>query len=223
MDHDAPAYGFWGVAIINAALVIVFAFSFAKPKTTRDWRTFSGFMAFVVALFAEMCGFPLTIYLLSGWLQTRFPGTDFLTHDTGHLWYDLQGFSGDPHSNPIHIASNLIIVSGFFLVWAAWRVLFKARREGSLATTGPYARIRHPQYVAFILIMTGFLLQWPTLLTLVMFPVLVTMYVHLAHREEVDAAATFGSAWTVYAAATPRWLPRIGHTAGRRLPLEGRR
>jgi len=224
MNHDAPAYGLWGLAIINAAIFIIFAFSFFKPKTKRDWRTFGGFSAFIVALFVEMYGFPLTIYLLAGWLQTRFPGTDFLTHDAGHIWYSLLGFKGDPHLNPIHIASNVLIVAGFFLLSAAWRVLYKAQQTGTLAATGPYARIRHPQYAAFIVIMIGFLLQWPTLLTLAMFPVLVTVYVRLAHREEREVAAEIGHAWNVYAEATPRWFPRIGGTAGARAPhVEGRR
>ena len=213
MNHDTPAYGLWGLAFINAAIFIMFAFSFFKPKTKRDWRTFGTFSAFIVALFAEMYGFPLTIYLLAGWLQTRFPGTDFLTHDAGHIWYSLLGFKGDPHLNPIHIASNLIIVAGFIVLSAAWRVLLKAQQEGALATTGPYAYVRHPQYVGFILIMVGFLLQWPTLLTLAMFPVLVTMYVRLAHREEREVAAEFGGIWNAYAAATPRWVPRIGGVA----------
>jgi protein-S-isoprenylcysteine O-methyltransferase Ste14 len=210
MNHDVPAYGLWGLAFINAAIFIMFAFSFFKPKTKRDWRTFGTFSAFIVALFVEMYGVPLTIYLLAGWLQTRFPGTDFLTHDAGHIWYALLGFEGDPHLNPIHIASNLLIVAGFILLSAAWRVLFKAQQTGTLATTGPYARIRHPQYAAFIVIMFGFLLQWPTLLTLAMFPVLVTVYLRLAHREEREVAAEFGMAWQEYAAATPRWVPRIG-------------
>lgn len=224
MNHDAPAYGLWGLAIINAAIFIIFAFSFFKPKTKRDWRTFGTFSAFIVALFAEMYGFPLTIYLLAGWLQTRFPGTDFLTHDAGHIWYSLLGFEGNPHLNPIHIASNVLIVAGFFLLSAAWRVLFKAQQTGTLATTGPYAYIRHPQYAGFIVIMIGFLLQWPTLLTLAMFPVLVTMYVRLARREEREVAAELGSAWGIYAAGTPRWVPRIGSTMGGRTPhAEGRR
>jgi len=223
MNHDAPAYGLWGLAIINAAIFIMFAFSFFKPKTKRDWRTFSTFSAFIVALFVEMYGFPLTIYLLSGWLQSRYPGTDFLTHDAGHIWYTLLGFKGNPHLNPIHLASNVLILAGFFLLSAAWRVLYKAQQTGTLAVTGPYARVRHPQYIAFIVIMVGFLLQWPTLLTLAMFPVLVTMYVRLAHREEREVAAEFGDAWRTYAAATPRWVPRLsGGVTGASRHAEGR-
>ena len=90
----------------------------------------------------------------------------------------------------------------------AWHVLFHAQRRHELATTGPYRRIRHPQYVAFVLIMLGFLLQWPTLLTLAMFPVLIVMYVRLAIHEERDAQPSFGEAWRAYASATPRFFPR---------------
>ncbi len=214
MNHDVPAYGLWGLAFINAAVFIMFAFSFFKPKTKRDWRTFSTFSAFIVALFVEMYGFPLTIYLASGWLQTRFPGTDLLSHDAGHIWYSLLGFEGDPHLTPIHLASNVLIAGGFIGLSAAWRVLFKAQQQGRLATTGVYARVRHPQYVAFIVIMFGFLLQWPTLLTLAMFPALVTMYVRLAHREEREVATEFGEVWKTYAAVTPRWFPRLSSVAG---------
>ena len=221
--NDASAYGLWGLAFINAAVFIIFTFSFFKPKTKRDWRTFGAFSAFIAALFAEMYGFPLTIYLLAGWLQTRFPGTDFLTHDAGHIWYSLLGFKGDPHLNPIHIASNVLIVAGFILLSSAWRVLFKAQQTGTLASTGPYAHIRHPQYAAFIMIMIGFLLQWPTLLTLAMFPVLVMVYVSLAHREEREVAEVFGGAWSDYAAATPRWFPRVNVVAsGGTRQAEGR-
>jgi protein-S-isoprenylcysteine O-methyltransferase Ste14 len=216
--HDMPAYGLWTLVIINSAIFIMFAFSFFKPKTKRDWRTFGSFSAFIVALFVEMYGFPLTIYLLSGWLSRRFPGIDPLNHDFGHLWYTLLGFTGDPHWNPIHIASNLSIVAGFFLLSAAWRVLFRAQQEGKLATTGPYAHVRHPQYTGFIVIMFGFLLQWPTLVTLVMFPILVVVYVRLAHREEREVRKEFGPVWDEYAARTPGFIPRW-----RRRPVRGER
>jgi protein-S-isoprenylcysteine O-methyltransferase Ste14 len=186
-----------------------FAFSFTKPKSPRDWRSFGAFSAFIVALFTEMYGFPLTIYLLSGWLQTRFPKLDLMSHDAGDLWYTILGSKGDPHSNPIHLLSNVLTLAGFVLLAAAWKVLYQAQRTHTLAVTGPYSVIRHPQYVAFITIMFSFLLQWPTILTLLMFPVLVWMYVRLAKREEQEALVEFGDACTRYAAEIPAFFPSL--------------
>lgn len=207
MNHEAPGYGLWMLVVLNSAIFIMFAFSFFKPQTARDWRTFGAFAAFVVALFVEMYGFPLTIYLLSGWLQTQYPNLDLLSHNNGHLWSTLLGDKGDPHFSPLHIASYVFLGLGFYLLSSAWNVLYHAQRRGTLATTGPYARIRHPQYVAFVMILLGFLLQWPTLLTLVMFPVLVAMYSRLAINEERDMRGEFGAAFEVYAARTPRFIP----------------
>ena len=210
MEHAAPAYGLWPLVFINSAVFIIFAFSFTKPKTKRDWRSFGAFAAFIVALFAEMYGIPLTIYFLSGWLASRYPGLDPLGHDAGHLWYTILGLKGDPHLNPIHLVSNALVFAGFFLLAAAWKVLYRAQQEHRLAVTGPYARIRHPQYVAFMLIMFGFLLMWPTLLTLAMFPVLVRMYARLAKSEEAEALAGFGEAYERYKRDTPAFFPRVG-------------
>ena len=210
MNSETPAYGLWPLVIINAAVFIIFAFSFSHPRTGRDWRSFGAFSAFLVALFTEMYGFPLTIYLLSSWLGSRYSGLDLLSHNAGHLWETLLGWQGDPHLNPLHLLSNIAIGGGFILLAAAWNVLYKAQREHHLATTGPYAQVRHPQYAGFIVIMVGFLLQWPTLLTLLMFPVLVVMYVKLAKREEQDALAEFGDEYSQYLRRTPGFLPRIG-------------
>ena len=210
MDN-APAYGLWGLVVLNSAIFIFFALSFAKPVSARDWRTFGAFSGFIVALFAEMYGFPLTIYVLSGWLQSRYPQVDFLSHDAGHLLETLFGWKSNPHFGPFHMASNLLIAAGFLLLYSAWQVLFAAQRTGKLATAGPYARVRHPQYDGFVLILAGFLLQWPTILTLAMFPVLVFMYVRLAKFEEGETERAFGQAWRDYAARTPRFLPHLGN------------
>ncbi|OGB28584.1 MAG: isoprenylcysteine carboxyl methyltransferase [Burkholderiales bacterium RIFCSPLOWO2_12_FULL_61_40] len=209
MSHEQTAYGLWPLVIFNSAIFIMFAYSFFKPASARDWRTFGAFGAFVVALFVEMYGFPLTIYLLSGWLQTRYPGLDILSHDAGHLWSTLLGAKGNPHFGVLHIASYIFLGWGFFLLSSAWNVLYHAQRRHALATAGPYARIRHPQYVAFVLIMFGFLLQWPTLLTLLMFPVLLLMYARLAVAEEAEMRAQFGDAFDSYARRTPRFIPRF--------------
>jgi len=209
MSHDQPAYGLWTLVVLNSAIFIMFAYSFFKPATARDWRTFGAFAAFIVALFVEMYGFPLTIYLLSGWLQTKYPGLDILSHDSGHLWSTLLGEKGDPHFGALHIASYIFLVLGFLLLSNAWNVLYHAQRRHALAVAGPYARIRHPQYVAFVLILLGFLLQWPTLLTLLMFPVLLVMYGRLAVTEEAEMHAQFGAAFDAYAQRTPRFFPRF--------------
>lgn len=213
MNNDTTAYGLWSLVIINSLVFIIFAFSFTRPRTSRDWRSFGAFSAFIVALFVEMYGFPLTIYLLSGWLQSRFPQLNPFSHEAGHLWETLLGWKGDPHFNPIHILSNFLILGGFILLSAAWKVLYEAQRSHTLAVTGPYAWVRHPQYDGFILIMLGFLLQWPTVLTLVMFPVLVYMYVRLARMEEREVLWEFGDEYARYAATTPAFFPHFGRLA----------
>ena len=206
---DDNAYGLWFLVLLNSAIFIIFAVSFFHPKSKRDWRAMGAFSAFVVALFTEMYGFPLTVYFLSGWLGSQFPGLS-LTHSGGHLWNDLIGWTGDPHVSPFHLASYAFIGGGFWLIAVAWRVLWEAQRAGRLAVDGPYARLRHPQYAGFLLIMVGFLLQWPTLATLAMFPVLVLVYRRLAIGEEREVSRQFGAAWDAYAAHTPRFLPRLG-------------
>jgi len=193
--------------VVNAAVFSFFAFSFFKPKTPRDWRSFGAFSAFLVALFAEMYGFPLTIYLLSGWLGSRYPSVNWLSHDAGHLLETLFGWRVNPHFGPFHIASFVLIGAGFMLITRGWDLLYSAQQKHELATTGIYARLRHPQYLGFILVMTGFLLQWPTLLTLAMYPVLVVMYLRLEKQEEREAVREFGDLYRAYLSAVPGFLP----------------
>ena len=204
MDYG---YGLWALVIINSSIFVVFALSFFRPGNRRDWKAMGGFTAFVVALFTEMYGFPLTIYLLTGALGSRFESLT-LTHNGGHLWSELVGWNGDPHMSPFHLASYVFIAGGMWAIVAAWRVLWAAARSGTLATDGPYARVRHPQYAGFLAVMIGFLLQWPTLPTLVMFPILVVVYRRLAASEERSVREQFPEVWDAYAATTPRFIPR---------------
>lgn len=218
MNDSIPAYGLWSLVVINSLVFIIFAFSFAKPHTARDWRSFGAFSAFLVALFTEMYGFPLTIYLLSGWLTTKFPGVDWLAHDSGHLPEMIFGWQGNPHFGPFHLISTLAIFGGFWLLAKAWKVLYAAQRSGTLANTGPYAHMRHPQYLGFVLIMVGFLFQWPTVVTLAMFPLLVFMYLRLARREERDAIAEFGEIYVAYMREVPAFLPRFSNPGANQQP-----
>src|SRR6266550_573574 len=133
MSDAAPAYGLWSLVIVNSAVFIFFAYTFFKPQTPRDWSAFS---AFLVALFAEMYGFPLTIYFLSGWLQSRYPGVDWFSHDAGHLLEMMFGWKANPHFGPFHLLSFAFIGGGFTLIAAAWKVLYDAQQRRALATTG---------------------------------------------------------------------------------------
>ena len=209
MHGDVPAYGLWVLVAVNAGIFILFAMSFFKPRTTRDWRTLGAFSAFIVALFVEMYGFPLTLYLLAGWAGSRLPMLDPLSHDAGHLWPALFGWTIDPHLSPFHILSYVLIGGGFLLIATAWRVLHEAQHRGTLATTGPYARLRHPQYAGFALVMIGFFLQWPTLVTGLMLPILLVMYWRLARSEEQETEAVFGDQYRRCARSVPAFFPRI--------------
>ena len=211
MTYAAPAYGLWLLVVLNSLVFIIFALSFGKPQSPRDWRSFGAFSAFIVALFTEVYGFPLSIYLLSGWLQTRYPGVDLMSHDIGHLWSTLFGLTGNPHLSVLHILSYVAIGWGFIVLGSAWPVLLAAQKQGRLATTGPYGGVRHPQYAGFLLIVLGFLLQWPTILTLLMFPLLAFMYVRLARAEEAEAEArrAYCNEYARYAARVPGWFPHL--------------
>lgn len=211
MNPAGYGYGLWALAAVNAAFFIFFAWSFYKPLDARDWRSFGLFSAFIVALFAEMYGFPLTLYLLSGWLARHYPQVNWMSHDAGHLLEMMFGWRANPHVGPFHIASFALIGAGFWLLGQAWPVLYRAQREGRVARDGVYARIRHPQYVAFVLVMTGFLVQWPTLITLVLYPVMLVAYARLARREERDSLARFGPEYADYMSQVPAFIPRRAH------------
>lgn len=143
----------------------------------------------------------------SGWLQSRFPDVDWFSHDAGHLLEMMFGWKTNPHAGPFHILSFVFIGGGFILISGAWKVLYAQKKRG-LATAEPYSYVRHPQYVGFVLVMFGFLLQWPTTLTLVMFPVLRVMYVKLARTEEQDARREFGDVYARYAAQVSGFIPK---------------
>ena len=131
------------------------------------------------------------------------------------------GWKVNPHFGPFHVASFVLIGAGFWLISAGWTTLHESQRHHKLATTGIYARVRHPQYVGFILVMLGFLLQWPTVLTLAMFPVLVVMYIRLAQHEEREALATFGEDYRGYMQRVPGFIPRLKASASPAGPIDG--
>ncbi|MEK7597274.1 MAG: isoprenylcysteine carboxylmethyltransferase family protein [Patescibacteria group bacterium] len=190
-------YGNWFLVVISIVLFLFFLKSVFRPRTKTDWRTYQSFSAFIIALFAEMYGFPLTIYLLTSWFGNKFFNIDF-SHDSGHILNKILNIAGDPHFNRLHMLSNGLIVGGLILIASAWEILYKAQKKEILATSGAYKYVRHPQYIGFVLIIIGFLLQWPTLITLFMAPILIIRYFILARQEEKEMEDKFGKTYLDY-------------------------
>lgn len=201
MSYD---YGWWPLVILHVGLVLVFAFSYLRPTRRREWRSLGAFMAFVVALFSEMYGFPLTIYLLTA-LLGRAPFPDPFAHASGNLLASLLGLGGG-WALAFMAGGGLLMLLSVLIVGAAWKKVHAA--NGEMVTDGPYAVVRHPQYSGLMLGVLGALLQWPTLLTLIMAPILFVTYYQLARREEREMERRFGRRWLAYAARTPMLLPR---------------
>ena len=200
-------YGFWSLVAVNAAVFIFFVLSFLAPVKRREWRSFGVFSAFVIALFTEMYGFPLTIYLLTAVLGSRYPALNPFSHASGHLWITFLG-GGAWMSVLIHLVSNGLMLGGLLLMGAGWRQIHRA--SGALVTDGVYARVRHPQYAGLFLITVGMLIQWPTIVTGATWPVLLAVYYRLARREEREAEARYGEAYRAYRARVPMLVPRLG-------------
>lgn len=205
-ENVSFAYGFWSLVIINVGLFIFFILSFLSPVKKREWRSMGVTTAFLVALFTEMYGFPLTIYILTAWLGNKYPVLNPFSHSSGHLWLTFLG-GGPAMMAWIHIISNGFVIVGFIVMSSAWQRIHSAK--GGLVTDGPYRYVRHPQYSGLFLIMIGLLIQWPTIITLFMSPVLFYMYYRLSRQEEAEVEKQFGDLYRRYKEKTPRFVPRL--------------
>ncbi len=203
---ESYAYGMWPVAAVSIGIFIFFVLSYIKPKKRWEWHSMGTYSAFVVALFTEMYGFPLTIYILTSTLGSKYPVIDPFTHINGHLWVTLAGGSTLVWVL-VMVVSNAAMFGGLIIMGRAWKQIHRAK--GELVTSGLYNRVRHPQYFALILITIGMLIQWPTLVTAAMWPVLMFMYYRLARREEKEMEDHFGDEYVTYRRQVPMFLPRL--------------
>lgn len=202
---DDYAYGLWGAVLFNLIFFCAFALAAFRPQTKRDWRSLGAFSGFMVALFAEMFGYPLTIYILTGLLGSRYPVLDPFTHINGHLWVALAGGSPLLYSI-LHPLSNVFIFGGFLIIAVAWKGIHAANWQ--LVTKGLYALVRHPQYSGFALTIIGFLIQWPTFATLLTAPILLVMYKRLSLKEEAKMIEAFGEEYLAYKGQVPAYFPK---------------
>jgi protein-S-isoprenylcysteine O-methyltransferase Ste14 len=195
----------WLAVVINVVLILGFALSFLAPKGKWEWRSLGVFTGFLVALFSEMYGFPLTIYILTTILGSKYPVLTPFSHVNGHLLKVFLG-GGPVLFGLIHLLSNGLMVVGIVIMGKGWKRIHAA--AGALVTDGVYGRIRHPQYSGLFLVSVGLLIQWPTLVSLVLWPIMFTVYYRLAMKEEREMIRLFGETYLRYRASVPAFFPR---------------
>ena len=195
--------GMWGLAAIVTVIASWLMYRYLAPQSWKEWTRAGVLQAFIIAFYAEMYGFPLTIYFLA-----RFFGLDLPWTEGGNLWARL---FGTPVAHLVAMVLGYAIVfSGATLVADGWRRIHRARREEKLMTDGVYARMRHPQYAGLFLIVFGEgVVHWPTIVSVAAFPIIVLSYTLLARKEERQMLAKFGDEYRAYMQRTGRLWPRV--------------
>ncbi len=193
--------GYWGYALIVILFISWGFYHYVAPKTWKEWTRAGLVQAFIISLYAEMYGFPLTIYLLS-----RFLGLDI---SSSNLWSDLLGPKyGETGMVIGMILGSVFLLTGIWLLIQGWRALYYATRENRLAIEGVYKLVRHPQYLGIILAIFGEgIVHWPTILSVILFPIITWAYIRLAKKEEKELLKKFGGEYYHYTQQVPAFIP----------------
>jgi protein-S-isoprenylcysteine O-methyltransferase Ste14 len=204
MERTIAHSGAWALAIIMIVIASWLLYRYLAPKTWREWAGAGLIQAFIIALYAEMYGFPVTIYLL-----VRFFGLD-RSYLNANLWSTLLGIGNTGMVISMIIGYTLLFI-GFGIFLQGWRELYRAHQQKRLATEGLYSLVRHPQYLGLFIGLFGEgVVHWPTLFSVGLFPIIVFAYYRLARKEEQKTIEGFGNAYLEYQLHVPMFIPRKG-------------
>lgn len=201
--QQATLGGTWAITVFMIILVSWFIYKYLTPKSFREWRNLGLIQAFIVALYAEMYGFPLTIYILTSFFEFDIPWIHF----KGHLWSSLLGL-GEEWAIIEMIVGFAFVFAGLSLIMRGWKQIYEVKNEELLVTDGLYRYMRHPQYTGIFLAVFGQIVHWPTIPTIILFPFIVAAYLHLARKEEQLMLARFGDDYGIYINRVPMFFPK---------------
>ncbi len=199
-------FGNWSIVFASVVLFTIFFITFFVPIRKREWRNFGLYEAFIVSLFTEMFGIPLTLYFLSSFFGLPLTANP----SQGHLLAALLALAGvwnlETGVTVVMIISILLLLLAGYLVVTGWRKIYSA---DTLVTDGVYGVVRHPQYLGIIIGTAAFLIQWPTIITVAMWPILTYAYIRQARKEEHEMEKKFGEKYRQYKKKVPMLIPRL--------------
>jgi len=170
----------WHIVLLNIIMFVTFLIPLSFRRKI-NWKEYGLVTAFFVSLFIEMYGIPLTIFFVSKSLYGSNAGTANVVYDFTFLGVNIA-------MDLAMLYATILMIIGTAFILVAWVTLYKKIKTEELVTTGIYSYSRHPQYFGFILIILGWFIGWPTILTVIFIPILLYKYIKVCTIEEKELA-----------------------------------